>query len=106
VANTHSRPATVTLQEQEALNALTDHADHADRRHALLHRGVREPGGLGRVEVTQHALRVRDHANFSMRNNKDGSQPRVSRSDITASKQQDWWGVYSINVTPDQIFQN
>jgi hypothetical protein len=47
-----------------------------------------------------------DHATFSMRNNKDGSKPRVSRSDITASKQQDWWGVYSINVTPDQIFQN
>ena len=47
-----------------------------------------------------------DHATFSMRNNKDGSKPRVSRSDITASKQQDWWGVYAINVTPDQIFQN
>ena len=47
-----------------------------------------------------------EHGFFSMRNNKDGSRPSVSRSDITASKQQDWWGVYAINVTPDQIFQN
>jgi hypothetical protein len=47
-----------------------------------------------------------DHASFSMRNNKDGSHPRVSRSDINDSRQQDWWGVYAVNVTPDQIFQN
>jgi hypothetical protein len=47
-----------------------------------------------------------DHASFSMRNNKDGSRPSVSRSDINDSRRQDWWGVYAVNVTPDQIFQN
>jgi hypothetical protein len=64
----------------------------------------REDWGVWKSHSTHFASG--DHATFSMRNNKDGSQPRVSRSDITASKQQDWWGVYSINVTPDQIFQN
>jgi hypothetical protein len=47
-----------------------------------------------------------DHASFSMHNNKNGSNPRVSRSDINDSRQQDWWGLYAVNVTPDQIFQN
>jgi len=47
-----------------------------------------------------------DHASFSMRNNKDASRPMVSRSDINDSRQQDWWGVYVVNVTPEQIFQN
>lgn len=47
-----------------------------------------------------------DHASFSMRNNKDGSRPSVSTSDIVASRQQDWWGVYAVYVTPDQAFQN
>ena len=64
----------------------------------------REDWGVWKSHSTHFASG--DHATFSMRNNKDGSQPRVSRSDITASKQQDWWGVYAINVTPDQIFQN
>jgi len=47
-----------------------------------------------------------DHASFSLRNNKDGSRPIVSRSDMSESRQQNWWGVYAVNVTPDQIFQN
>lgn len=47
-----------------------------------------------------------EHGMFSMRNNKNGSNPKVSRADIDNARQQDWWGVYAVNVTPDQIFQN
>jgi len=47
-----------------------------------------------------------EHGFFSMRNNKDGSNPRVYRSDIEDSRQQNWWGLYAINVSPNQIFQN
>jgi hypothetical protein len=41
-----------------------------------------------------------------LRNTKDGSRPIVSRSDINDSRQQNWWGVYAVNVTPNQILQN
>ena len=47
-----------------------------------------------------------DHASFSMKNNKDGSNPKVSRSDIEAARNQNWWGLYAVNVDPSQIFQN
>jgi len=47
-----------------------------------------------------------EHGFFSMRNNKDGSDPQVYRSDIEDSRQQNWWGIYAINVDPKQIFQN
>jgi hypothetical protein len=47
-----------------------------------------------------------DHAFFSMANNKDGSNPKVTRSDIENSRSQNWWGLYAINVNPSQIFQN
>ena len=47
-----------------------------------------------------------EHGFFSMRNNKDGSNPRVYRSDIEASRQENWWGLYAITVSPSQIFQN
>jgi hypothetical protein len=47
-----------------------------------------------------------DHGVFSMRNSKDGSNPRVSRSDIEYSRQENWWGVYAVNVSAAQIFQN
>jgi hypothetical protein len=47
-----------------------------------------------------------EHGFFSMRNNKDGSNPRVYRSDIEDSRQQNWWGLYAITVSPSQIFQN
>jgi hypothetical protein len=47
-----------------------------------------------------------EHGFFSLRNNKDGSNPQVSRSDIEASRQQNWWGLYAVNVSPSQIFQN
>jgi hypothetical protein len=47
-----------------------------------------------------------EHGFFSMRNNKDGSNPKVYRSDIEASRQENWWGLYAITVSPRQIFQN
>ena len=47
-----------------------------------------------------------EHGFFSMRNNKDGSNPKVYRSDIEDSRQQNWWGLYAITVSPSQIFQN
>lgn len=47
-----------------------------------------------------------EHGFFSMRNNKDGSNPKVYRSDIEASRQENWWGLYAITVSPSQIFQN
>jgi hypothetical protein len=46
------------------------------------------------------------HATFSLRNSKDGSKPKVKRSDIEMSRTQDWWGVYVINVSSAQIFEN
>jgi hypothetical protein len=47
-----------------------------------------------------------DHANFSLANNKDGSKPKVTRTDIENARSQNWWGLYAVNVSPDQIFQN
>jgi hypothetical protein len=46
-----------------------------------------------------------DHGLFSLRNNKDGSNPRVTRTDVEAARTQSWWGK-AITVNPDQIFQN
>jgi hypothetical protein len=47
-----------------------------------------------------------EHGLFSMRNNKDGSDPKVKRSDVDSSRQENWWGVYAVNVSAAQIFQN
>jgi hypothetical protein len=47
-----------------------------------------------------------DHATFSMANNKDGSNPKVTRTDIENARSQNWWGLYAVNVSPGQIFQN
>jgi hypothetical protein len=47
-----------------------------------------------------------EHGFFSLRNNKDGSDPRVYRSDIDDARNQNWWGIYAINVSPSQILQN
>ena len=47
-----------------------------------------------------------DHGFFSMRNNKDSSNPSVSRLDIEEARTEKWWGIYAINVSPNQIFQN
>ena len=46
-----------------------------------------------------------EHGMFSLRNNNDGSNPRVSRTDIDAARQENWWGK-AITVSPEQIFQN
>ena len=46
-----------------------------------------------------------DHGLFSLRNNKDGSNPRVTRSDIDNSRQENWWGIYAVSVSPSQIIQ-
>ncbi|HUM15344.1 MAG TPA: hypothetical protein VL086_06635 [Candidatus Nitrosotalea sp.] len=46
-----------------------------------------------------------EHGMFSLRNNKDGSNPRVTRTDVEAARQQNWWGK-AITVDPSQIFQN
>jgi len=47
-----------------------------------------------------------EHGLFSLRNNRDGSNPRVYRSDIEDARNQNWWGRYAINVTPEQIYKN
>lgn len=63
-----------------------------------------EDWGMWRSHNTHFASG--DHGVFSVRNNKDGSNPRVTRSDIEAARLESWWGVYAVNVTPSQIFQN
>ena len=45
------------------------------------------------------------HGMFSLRNNRDGSNPRVTRTDVEAARQESWWGK-AITVSPEQIFQN
>lgn len=47
-----------------------------------------------------------EHGIFSLKNNKDGSNPRVTRRDIEDARNQNWWGIYAITVRPEQIFQN
>ena len=47
-----------------------------------------------------------EHGFFSLRNNKDGSDPKVYRSDIEDARAQNWWGLYAINVSPNQVIQN
>jgi hypothetical protein len=47
-----------------------------------------------------------EHAFFSLKNNKDGSNPKVTRLDIEDSRNQKWWGIYAITVEPKQILQN
>jgi hypothetical protein len=47
-----------------------------------------------------------EHGFFSVRNNKDGSNPKVYRSDIEDARNQNWWGIYAITVSPEQIFKN
>jgi len=45
-----------------------------------------------------------DHGVFSLRNNRDGSNPRVSRVDIATAQAESWWGK-AITVSPEQIFE-
>jgi hypothetical protein len=44
------------------------------------------------------------HGSFSLQNNKDGSNPRVSRLDIEAAETEKWWGRV-ITVKPEQLFE-
>ena len=44
------------------------------------------------------------HMGFSVRNT-EGSAPRVRRTDIDASRTQQWWGKV-VTVSESQIFQN
>jgi hypothetical protein len=44
------------------------------------------------------------HGIFSLQNNRDGSNPRVSRADIAAAQTESWWGK-AITVSPEQIFE-
>jgi hypothetical protein len=41
---------------------------------------------------------------FSLQNNRDGSNPRVSRADIGAAQTESWWGTV-ITVSAEQIFE-
>jgi len=47
-----------------------------------------------------------EHGLFSIRNDKGGANPRVSRTDIQDAGQQNWWGIYAVTVNQNQIFQN
>lgn len=44
------------------------------------------------------------HLFFSVRN-REGTTPRVSRSDVEAARAESWWGK-AITVTPEQIFRD
>jgi hypothetical protein len=46
-----------------------------------------------------------EHANFSMANNMQGSNPKVTRLDVEQSRSQNWWGK-TITVEPGQVIQN
>jgi len=46
-----------------------------------------------------------EHATFSLANNMEGTNPRVTRADVEAARTQSWWGK-AITVSPEQIFQN
>ena len=45
-----------------------------------------------------------DHLYFSARNNRDGSNPRVRRKDVTLASEQAWWG-RPITVSQGQILE-
>ena len=44
------------------------------------------------------------HGVFSLRNNRDGSNPRVSHADIASAQTESWWGKV-ITVSSEQIFE-
>jgi hypothetical protein len=46
-----------------------------------------------------------DHGMFSLANNMEGTNPRVTRLDIENSRTQNWWGK-NISVEPGQVIQN
>ena len=75
----------------------------------LAHRGdrrrLRDLRAVGGVALAQHPLRVRPAHGASRARNREGSAPRVARSDIDAARSENWWGK-AITVSSDQIFQN
>ena len=46
-----------------------------------------------------------DHGMFSLNNNMQGTNPRVTRLDVENSRAQNWWGK-NITVEPGQVIQN
>jgi hypothetical protein len=46
-----------------------------------------------------------EHGSFSLSNNLDGRNPKVTRLDIENSRTQNWWGK-NISVEPGQVIQN
>jgi hypothetical protein len=46
-----------------------------------------------------------DWRTSSLRNNKDGSNPRESRTGVAAAQTENWWGKV-ITVSPEQIFES
>ena len=46
-----------------------------------------------------------EHGLFSLRNDQEGRNPKVTRLDIDASRTQNWWGK-TISVNSAQIIQN
>jgi hypothetical protein len=46
-----------------------------------------------------------EHGMFSMSNNLDGKNPKVTRLDVENSRTQNWWGK-NISVEPGQVIQN
>jgi len=46
-----------------------------------------------------------EHGMFSMSNNLDGRNPKVTRLDVENSRTQNWWGK-NISVEPGQVIQN
>ncbi len=46
-----------------------------------------------------------EHGFFSLRNDKEGRHPRVTRLDLEASRAENWWGK-AISVDSAQIIQN
>ena len=45
------------------------------------------------------------HLGFSMRNDSQGANPRVTRTDLASAQTENWWGK-AITVQSTQIFQN
>jgi len=45
------------------------------------------------------------HLGFSMRNDSQGANPRVTRTDLASAQTENWWGK-AITVQSTEIFQN
>ena len=45
------------------------------------------------------------HLGFSMRNDSQGANPRVTRTDLASARTENWWGK-AITVQSTEIFQN